>query len=124
MRFLDSIREGVYGKARREPLAAGEATPIGSAPEAEPRPSAPHAIDIENHLDAIPGADHLNWRTSIVDLMTLIGVDASPEARQALAQELGYEGPLDGSQEMDNWLHTRVLADLATHGGVVPPEFY
>jgi hypothetical protein len=122
MRFLDSIREGVYGKARRHPIAAGEATAIGVA--GEPNPPAPHAIAIENHLDAIPGADHLNWRTSIVDLMTLIGVDASPEARQALAQELGYEGPLDGSREMDNWLHTRVLADLEGHGGVVPPEFY
>jgi hypothetical protein len=109
MRILKSIREGVYGKTRRQPLEA-------------PHP-APHAIDIENHLDSIPGADHLNWRTSIVDLMTLIGVDASPEAREALAGELGYEGPLDGSREMDNWLHNRVMADLAGSGGEVPPEF-
>jgi len=123
MRILNSIREGVYGKAHREPLAANEATPIGTAPEAEPRPPQPHAIDIENHLDAMPGADHLNWRTSIVDLMTLIGVDASADARRALAQELGYDGPTDGSQQMDNWLHTRVLADLEAHGGIVPPEF-
>lgn len=109
MRIIDSIREGVYGSARREPLAA-------------PRPE-PHAIDIENHLDSMPGADHLNWRTSIVDLLTLIGVDASPEARQALAQELGYDGPAGDARDRDNWLHTRVLADLADHGGIVPPEF-
>ena len=101
MRIIDSIREGVYGSARREP----------------------HAIDIENHLDSMPGADHLNWRTSIVDLLTLIGVDASPEARQALAQELGYDGPAGDARDRDNWLHTRVLADLADHGGIVPPEF-
>ena len=125
MRILTSIREGVYGKARREPLPASEATPIGDSPEAEP--PRPHAIDIENHLDAIPGADHLNWRTSIVDLMQLIGVDASIESREALARELGYPGPTgggaEGSREMDNWLHERVLADLANHGGIVPPEF-
>jgi hypothetical protein len=123
MRILNSIRDGVYGKARREPLAAGEATPIGTAPVAEARPPEPHTIDVENHLDAIPGADHLNWRTSIVDLMTLIGVDSSLEAREALAQELGYDGPPNGSREMDNWLHARVMADLAAHGGIVPPEF-
>jgi hypothetical protein len=107
MRILNSIRDGVYGSRRREPLS--------------PTPS--HAIDIENHLDSIPGADHLNWRTSIVDLMTLIGVDSSPEAREALARELGYEGPADDPQARDNWLHTRVLADLADQGGAVPPEF-
>jgi hypothetical protein len=123
MRILNSIREGVYGKSRREPFQAGEATPIGRAPEAEARSPEPHAIDIENHLDAMPGADHLNWRTSIVDLLALIGVDSSLAAREALAQELGYDGPLDGSPEMDNWLHTRVLADLAGQGGIVPPEF-
>lgn len=109
MRILNSIREGVYGSSRRETLKA-------------PPPEA-HAIDIENHLDAMPGADHLNWRSSIVDLMTLIGVDASREAREALAEELGYDGPADGSREMDNWLHARVMADLASHGGIVPPEF-
>jgi uncharacterized protein DUF3597 len=109
MRILNSILDGVYGKARREPLSA-------------PRPEA-HAIDTENHLDSMPGADHLNWRSSIVDLMTLIGVDSSVEAREALAHELGYDGPLDGSRDMDNWLHTRVMADLAAHGGIVPSEF-
>ena len=109
MRILNSIREGVYGSSRREQLKA-------------PRPE-PHAVDIENHLDAMPGADHLNWRTSIVDLMTLIGVDASPEARKTLAQELGYDGPLDASPDMDNWLHARVMADLVDHGGIIPPEF-
>jgi hypothetical protein len=109
MRILDSLREGVYGGRRRKPLDA-------PAPE-------PHAIDIENHLDSMPGADHLNWRTSIVDLMTLIGVDASPEARGALAQELGYDGPPGDSRDRDNWLHARVLADLDNRGGIIPPEF-
>lgn len=113
MRMLDSIREGVYGSKRRKKLEA-------------PRPE-PHAIEIENHLDSFPGADHLNWRTSIVDLLELIGVDSSLEAREALARELGYDGPLGrgpgGEREMDNWLHARVMADLADQGGAVPPEF-
>lgn len=77
----------------------------------------PHLIDIENHLDAMPGAGHLSWRSSIVDLMTLIGVDSSLESRIALAQELGYPGPADGSQDMDNWLHRRTLQELGGGGG-------
>lgn len=113
MRIYDSIREAIYGN-RRKPATDPQSDPI--------RPE-PHAIDIENHLDSIPGADRLNWRTSIIDLMDLIGVDSSPESREALAEELGYDGPLDGSHEMDNWLHTRVLDQLAGHGGIVPPEF-
>jgi hypothetical protein len=115
MRIFTSIREAIYGNRPR--------TPASVDAQSDPQRAAPHAIDIENHLDSMPGADHLNWRTSIVDLMQLIGVDFSPEARKALAQELGYDGPLDGSQAMDNWLHTRVLNEHAAHGGIVPPEF-
>lgn len=115
MRIFTSIREAVYGNRGRSPGLTD--------PQSDPARPEPHAIDIENHLDSMPGANHLNWRTSIVDLMDLIGVDSSVEARTALAQELGYDGPLDGSQDMDNWLHARVLNQLADYGGEVPPEF-
>ena len=122
MRILNSIRDGIYGKARREPLAASEATPVGGAPGTEARSPEPHAIDIENHLDAIPGADHLNWRTSIVDLMKLIGVDSSLDNRKELARELGYTGELDGSAEMNIWLHKATKRELAATRGKVPAE--
>ena len=115
MRIFTSIREAIYGNRAR----AGDAVDAHSDPQ---RPE-PHAIAIENHLDSMPGADHLNWRTSIVDLRDLIGVDSSEEARQALAEELGYDGPLDAARDRDNWLHARVLDQLAAHGGIVPPEF-
>jgi hypothetical protein len=104
---------------------------MGHGPDDDPRLSAPgeaareprsQLIDVENHLDSIPGADHLAWRSSIVDLMTLIGVDSSLESRIALAQELGYPGPADGSQDMDNWLHRRTLQELGSHGGEEPAE--
>jgi len=115
MRMFTSIREAIYGNRRRE----GDALDAQSDPE---RPE-PHAIDIENHLDSMPGADHLNWRTSIIDLMDLLGVDSSDEARRLLAEELGYDGLAGDARDRDNWLHTRVLAELADHGGIVPPEF-
>jgi hypothetical protein len=115
MRMFTSIREAIYGNARRSP-------PHVDA-HSDPEPPAPHAIAIENHLDSMPGADHLNWRTSIVDLMDLIGVDSSEEARGLLAEELGYQGSPDDAVARDNWLHTRVLDQLAAYGGIVPPEF-
>jgi hypothetical protein len=115
MRIFTSIREAIYGNTRRDP-------PHVDA-HSDPERPAPHAIAIENHLDSMPGADHLNWRTSIVDLMDLIGVDSSEEARGLLAEELGYEGSPDDAVARDNWLHTRVLDQLAAHGGIVPPEF-
>jgi hypothetical protein len=115
VQIFTSIREAVYGNRRRSPGL--------TEPEADVSRPEPHAIDIENHLDSMPGADHLNWRTSIVDLMDLIGVDSSVEARIALAQELGYDGALDGSQDMDNWLHARVLGQLSEYDGNARAEF-
>jgi len=35
-------------------------------------------------------------------------------------QELGYTGALDGSAEMNVWLHKQVMTKLAESGGKVP----
>ena len=40
--------------------------------------------------------------------------------RKQLAQELGYTGALDGSAEMNTWLHKQVMTKLAESGGKVP----
>ena len=61
-----------------------------------------------------------NWKQSIVDLMKLLNLDSSLTARKQLAQELGYTGALDGSAEMNVWLHKQVMAKLMESGGVVP----
>lgn len=116
---------GIFNSIRHAILGGEHHTdgPRAAAPDEAPRDPQTHLIDVENHLDTMPGADHLDWRTSIVDLMTLIGVDSSLDARIALAQELGYPGPADGSRDMDNWLHRRTMQELANHGGTVPSEF-
>ena len=79
-------------------------------------------VDVENHLDSMPGADRLNWRTSIVDLLKLINVDSDYASRKALASELGRED-YEGSAEDNVWLHRRTMRELAAHGGKVPPEY-
>jgi hypothetical protein len=63
-------------------------------------------------------SEKLNWQQSIVDLMKLLKLDSSLTARKQLAQELGYKGSLDGSAEMNIWLHKEVMTKLAESGGV------
>ena len=61
-----------------------------------------------------------DWKRSIVDLMKLLKLDSGLGARKELAQELGYSGALDGSAEMNVWLHKVVMTKLAESGGKVP----
>src|SRR5262249_18381558 len=61
-----------------------------------------------------------DWKRSIVDLMKLLKLDSGLGARKQSAQELGYTGALDGSAEMNVWLHKQVMTKLAESGGKVP----
>jgi hypothetical protein len=47
----------------------------------------------------------LNWRTSIVDLLKLLNLDGSLQARKELAQELHYSGDINDSATMNVRLH-------------------
>ena len=62
----------------------------------------------------------LNWQTSIVDLMKLVGMDPSLQNRKQLAQELGYSGDTNDSASMNIWLHKQVMSQLEKSGGVLP----
>jgi hypothetical protein len=48
--------------------------------------------------------------------MKLLDLDSSLDNRKQLASELGYTGALDGSAEMNMWLHKQVMASLANRG--------
>lgn len=61
-----------------------------------------------------------NWRTSIVDLLKLLDLDSSLEARKQLAQEVGVHAGADGSAEQNIALHKAVMAKIAENGGKVP----
>ena len=54
----------------------------------------------------------LDWRRSVVDLLKVLDEDSSLQARQKLADELGYEGDLDESHTMNAWLHAAVMRDV------------
>lgn len=64
----------------------------------------------------------LNWRTSIVDLLKLLDLDSSLQARKELAAELGYTGDTNDSATMNIWLHRQVMNKLAANGGKVPAD--
>ena len=50
----------------------------------------------------------------------VVGLDSGLGERKKLAQELGYAGALDGSAEMNTWLHKQVMTKVAESGGRVP----
>ncbi|MCH2487929.1 MAG: DUF3597 domain-containing protein [Erythrobacter sp.] len=139
MGMFSSIKDAIFGKDEPKrpdprPTTASPKPGMATRPQSTPRTGTVQAgatktqretidtIDVENHLDSMPGADRLNWRTSIVDLLKLINVDSDYASRKALASELGRED-YEGSAEDNVWLHKRTMRELAAHGGKVPPEY-
>jgi hypothetical protein len=77
------------------------------------------AVDVEANLARMADGKDLNWRTSIVDLLKLLDIDASYANRKELAVELGNED-YSGSAEDNILLHKQVMRELARNGGKVP----
>ncbi|KLU23821.1 hypothetical protein EOS_24090 [Caballeronia mineralivorans PML1(12)] len=102
--------------------AATDTTDATSAPEASAPAAAPEPVDVEAVLADMQAntSEQLNWRTSIVDLMKLLGLDSSLSARKELAGELHYTGDTNDSASMNIWLHKAVMEQLAANGGKVP----
>ena len=102
--------------------AAPQSAP-GTSATAIPQPAA-QPVDVEAVLNemASHNAQKLNWRTSIVDLMKLLDLDSSLQARKSLADELHYSGDKNDSASMNIWLHKQVMQKLAANGGKVPAD--
>ena len=101
------------------------ATNVAGAGPAAGQAAAISEVDVVGQLEkkAAANSQKLNWRTSIVDLLKLLDIDSSLEARKELAKELGCPANLMGdSAQMNMWLHKTVLQRLAANGGNVPKE--
>lgn len=61
-----------------------------------------------------------NYRESIVDLLKLLDLDSSLNARKELAQELNVSAGAHGSAEQNIALHKAVMRKIAENGGKVP----
>jgi hypothetical protein len=126
MSIFSKIKDAIFGnKAAARPSAPSTPSPTGRTPSASPSQPAQapaQVVDVEAVLQkmAADNGQRLNWQTSIVDLMKLVGMDSSFENRKELARELGYTGDPGDSAAMNIWLHKRVMKELAAHGGKVP----
>jgi hypothetical protein len=99
-------------------------TPAASATSASPAAAPAQAVDVTAILDdlAAKNPEKLDWRKSVVDLMKVVGIDSSLEARKQLAAELHYSGDDKDSAAMNIWLHKEVIKKIAENGGKVPEE--
>lgn len=82
-------------------------------------------VDVVAKLEGLAAESpaKLNWKTSIVDLLKLLDIDSSYDARKELAVELGCPADkMDDSARMNTWLHKTVLEMVAANGGNVPKE--
>jgi hypothetical protein len=95
-------------------------------PAAAPAPAAPKPmsqVDVTHMLEQKAKGTGLNWKQSISDLLFLLDMDNSREARTELAKELGAPADvMSDSARMNTWLHKEVLRKIAENGGNIPKE--
>ena len=132
MSIFGKIKDAIFGhhsakaQPQQAPQAQAQAQPTAMPQMQQQQPAQPQVqqqVDVEAVLIKIAqdkGNPHLNYDSSIVDLMKLLDLDSSLANREELATELGYTGAKDGSAEMNIWLHKAVMHELAKNGGKVP----
>jgi hypothetical protein len=111
------------GAAPGSPAPGSSAAPgsaTGTSAPSAPKAPGSSTAPTSSTTAAAGQKEKYDWQRSIVDLMKLLNLDSSLHARQELAKELGYTGALDGSAEMNVWLHKQVMTKLAESGGKVP----
>jgi hypothetical protein len=132
MGFFSNILEklGMTDAAAATVSATPPAPVASAAPETAAVPAAPVVnpiamVDVVALLTekAAKHPEKLNWKTSIVDLLKLLGLDSSLAARKALAKELYCpDDKMADSAQMNMWLHKNVLGHIAANGGNIPKE--
>lgn len=105
---------GVAQAAEPSAAAAAETSAAAASPLSE--------VDVENLLSNMAGAHGGggNWRSSIVDLLKLLDLPSSLEARKELADELNVHVGEPGSAEENIALYKAVMVKLEENGGKVP----
>ena len=122
-KILEKLGFGSSAAAAPQSSTAAPSSSGGAPTQAAPKPVS--TVDVVAQLEqrAAANPQKLNWRTSIVDLLKLLDIDSSFNARKELATELGCPADLMGdSAKMNMWLHKTVLQRIADNGGNVPKE--
>jgi Domain of unknown function (DUF3597) len=146
MSIFGRIKDAIFGSATAKESSAAPSAGAAPAPGATAAPTSSGAttstapgpatasagstaapmsqVDVEAVLTdlAAKKGQKLDWRKSIVDLMKLLDLDSSLDARKELAKELNYTGDTSDSASMNVWLHKQVMSKLAASGGKVPDD--
>jgi hypothetical protein len=135
MGLFSNIVDKIFGHAKAAPTAApaapakpapifidGSAQTADVAPPAPPSPAPAAPVDVAAVLTdlAAQKGGKSDWQHSIVDLLKLLDLDSSLEARKELAAELGVNAGAHGSAEQNIALHKAVMKKLSENGGKVP----
>lgn len=110
----------------RGPVAAKKPQASYPTPSSRVAPKAPAPmamVDVMSKLETMAKGTNLDWKVSIVDLLKVLDIDSSLEARKELATELGCPPDVMADNvKMNVWLHKTVLAKIAQNGGNIPKE--
>ena len=127
MSFFGKIWDKITGHKARPTTPQAHAptsTPVSAqpVPAAPATPFTPQPVDVDQILSQMAEmkGGGGNWRTSIVDLLKLLDLDSSLDARKDLAEELGVHAGSHGSAEQNIALSKAVWRKLAENGGQVP----
>ena len=128
MSIFSKIKDAIFGhhaQAQPVPESAGSTAGAGAGEAIQPAPTfspTPQNVDVGAVLDNLAQAHDGggNYKSSIVDLLKLLDLDSSLDARKELADELNVHAGEPGSPEQNIALHKAVMQKLAENGGIVP----
>lgn len=122
MSIFGTIMNKIFHHSSPAPAAAAAAPQAAPATaQASPQPQ-PAPVDVGAVLEQMAASrgGGGNYQSSIVDLLKLLDMDSSLDARKELANELNVHVGADGSAEENIALHRAVMDQLAKNGGHVP----
>ena len=123
--ILDKLRHLGSGSAGQSPAPAPQQQSQFD-PAKAPAPLQPsnaiQGVDVDEVLSQLAAkkGGGGNYRTSIVDLLKLLDLDSSLDARKELATELNVNAGAPGTAEQNIALQKAVMRKLAENGGKVP----
>ena len=124
MSFFSKILDKLRGHASPPASTTTSGAPMPpAAPTAAPASAGPLSqVDVEAVLAqmAAKKGGGGNYKTSIVDLLKMLDLDSSLDARKELATELGVNAGAPGTAEQNIALQKAVMRELAKNGGKVP----
>ena len=124
MGILSSIFDKLRGRGgSQQQTGAQPTTTASSQPSVQSGQQAPlQNVDVDKVLADMGSkkGGGGNYRESIVDLLKLLDLDSSLNARKELAQELNVNAGAHGSAEQNIALHKAVMRKIAENGGKVP----